>query len=101
MLFFKKKEKANEFVSIEKRFEKLFWATLPPLDNVQIYIEPNEAYALGLDQDTIWIRINTMDRKDKSVFECIDVGNMALVFKPIKQLEQFINNSDIILRKLM
>ena len=104
--FSKKKEKEvtnNEFLVIEKKFEKFFWETLPPLDNVNIYLLPEEALALGLDSGTTFIQINTR-YKTPSVFDSIQVGSLIkeqLVFKPVKQLELFINNSDIILRKLV
>ena len=106
LLFWNKKKEQqpnNEFISIEKRFEQLFWQQLPPLDNVHIYLLPEEARTLGLE-DSNFIKVDTMVTEGKSVFECVQVGNLVheqLVFKPIKQLEQFINNSDIILRKLM
>lgn len=108
MLFFRKKRPipSNEFLSIEKRFEQFFWETLPPLDGVHIYLLPEEVRMLGLDEGSNFIKVDTRGAEGagKSVFECVQVGNLIsdqLVFKPIKKLEQFINNSDIILRKLI
>jgi hypothetical protein len=101
--FLSRKKRENEFLLIERKFEKFFWETLPPLDNFHIYLLPEEAKALGLDKGSDFIKINTRYKTD-SVFESIQVGNLTqeqLVFKPIRQLELFINNSDIILRKLV
>lgn len=103
--FFKKSppKEVNEFHSIERKFEKLFWEELPPLHDVRIFITPEEAFTLGLDSGSQWVKLDTADRT-RSVFEGIQVGNLIheqLVFKPIKQLELFIANSEILVRKLV